>query len=295
MAMQVLGTPLGDLFREMKEKVREDHLFNGAAALGFYFTLAIFPAVVLAMSLIPYLPIDDVDRAIMDLLRQALPGSAAGLFTTVVDEVTAEQRSGLVSTGAIAMVWATSSGMFAIMRQLNVTFDVKESRGFVHARVVAIALSLLFTALVLLAFSLIVLGGVAQDWIAARLGSGPALLAFFAVLRWVIIVVSLMLAFSLTYYLAPNLQPRRFRFVTAGGAVATVLLLAASAGFAFYVRNFANYSALYGGIGAVVALMLWLYIAGLSLLVGAVVNVLLARHARAAGHGPALARQNPRG
>ena len=277
--MTIEGTPLRDLIREVYGKVNEDNIFNGAAALGFYLTLAIFLAVVLAMSLIPYLPIQHVGQAFMDLLRQALPGNAAQMFTQVVTQVTSRQSGSLVSTGALATLWATSTGMYAIMQQLNVTYGVKEGRSFFRARAVALGLSLLFTALLLTAFSLIVLGGIAQSWIGGHLGLGPPVLAVFAVLRWVIIVGALMLAFSMAYYLAPNVRAQRFRFITVGSVTATVLLLVASAGLATYVQDFSDYSALYGGISAVVALMLWLYLAGLSLLAGSVVNVVLERHA----------------
>jgi membrane protein len=275
--MTIQSVPLLQFLRELGRKSSEDKVANGAAALGFYLTLAIFPAMILTMSLIPYLPVERVDQAIMDLLRQALPQQAAEMFTGVVSEVTGEQRGGLLSIGALATLWATSTGMYAIMQQLNVTYDVKEARSFLRARAVAIALSLLFSALMLVAFSLIVLGGVVQEWIGERFGFSQALLAFFAVLRWVIIVFSLQLAFALTYHLAPNIEHGRFRLVNRGAVTATVLLMIASVGFAIYVQNFANYGAVYGGIGAVIALMLWLYIAGLAMLVGSEVNVLTQR------------------
>jgi membrane protein len=170
--------------------------------------------------------------------------------------------------------------MYAIMQQLNVTYDVKETRGFLRARAVAIGLSILFGALMLVVFSLVVLGGVAQGWVGKRFGFSEGLLAFFAVLRWVLIVLALMLAFSLTYRLAPDVENNSFRFVSKGGAAGTLMLVAASIGFAVYVQNFANYQAIYGGIGAVIVLMLWLYIAGLSLLVGAEINFLVERGGR---------------
>jgi membrane protein len=273
-----LPIPLGQFLRELNGKINEDNVFNGAAALGFYLTLAIFPAMILTMGLIPFLPIPRVDMAITDLLHQALPGEAAAMFTNVVEEVMDKQSGGIVSVGALGTLWAASTGMYAIMQQLNITYDVKEARSFIRARVVAIALSLMFGFMMLMTFSLIVLGGIVQDWIGERFGFSGALLMFFAVLRWVIIVLSVLLAFSLTYYLAPNVKKQKFKFVTIGGVAATVLLLVASAGFAIYVQSFAEYSAVYGGIGAMVALMMWLYIAGLVMLIGSEINVLVEHH-----------------
>jgi membrane protein len=263
---------------DFRRKLKEDNVFNGAAALAFYLTLAVFPATILTMALIPYLPIERVDLAVMDLLRQALPARAAEMFTGVVEEVARERRGGLLSFGLVATLWAASSGMYAIMRQLNVTYEVPEGRPFLRARATALGLSLLFVVLVLGSLSLVVLGGVIQDWIGTRWGFSGPLLGFFAVFRWVVIGLALVLAFALTYRLAPN-TGERFRLLTPGSVVAAALLAAASLALSFYVRHFADYDATYGSIGAVIVLMLWLYIAGLVTLVGSVIDVLLRRYA----------------
>lgn len=264
--------------RELWQEISEDDIFSGAAALAFYLTLAIFPAVIFVMALLPYLPVPQLDQAIMDLLRQALPGEAATMFVGVVEEVTSQPRGGLLSFGLLGALWATSTGMAAIMTQLNISYDVVESRGLVRSRLIAIGLSLLFTLLVIGGFTLIVLGGVVQDALAARFGLGTGLLTAFAVLRWVIIVLGLLLAFALIYYLAPDVK-QRFVFITPGSAIGVAALMAASLAFAWYAQRFGDYSATYGSIGAVIVLMLWLYIAGLVILLGSQVNALVEHHA----------------
>jgi membrane protein len=168
--------------------------------------------------------------------------------------------------------------MYAIMQQLNITYGVKEGRGFLRARLVAISLSLLFVVLVVGGFSLIVLGGQIQAWLSARFGIDAALLAFFTVFRWVVILVALLLAFSLIYHLAPNVK-QRFRFITAGSVVGVVVLLVASLAFTWYTQSIGNYAATYGSVGAVIVLMLWLFIAGLAVLFGSEINVLIERRA----------------
>lgn len=274
------GVPLTQFARELYHEVEDDDIFNGAAALGFYLTLAIFPAMILVMAVLPYLPIERVDQAIMDLLRQVLPQSASQMFADVVQQITSQPRGGLLSLGIVGTLWATSTGMYAVMQQLNITYDVKERRGFVKARAIAIGLSLLFVLLVIGAFSLIVTGGVIQDALAERLGAGPLLLGFFALLRWVIIVAALLLAFALIYYLAPDVK-QKFAFVTPGSALGTLLLAIASLGFGWYASNFGDYDATYGSIGAVIVLMLWLYIAGLVILLGSEINALIEHHSPA--------------
>ncbi|APW46080.1 YihY/virulence factor BrkB family protein [Rhodoferax antarcticus] len=262
--------------KELYQETQDDNILNGSAVLGFYLMLAIFPAMIFVLAVIPYLPIANVDQAIMNLLRQALPASAAEMFTGVVQEVTQEQRGGLLSFGLLAALWATSSGMYAIMQQLNITYGVKEGRGFLRARLVAISLSLLFVVLVVGGFSLIVLGGQIQEWLGARFNIGGALLAFFTVFRWMVILAALLLAFSLIYYLAPNVR-QRFRFITAGSVVGVAVLLVASLAFAQYAQNVGTLASTYGSVGAVIMLMLWLFIAGLAILFGSEINVLIER------------------
>ncbi|QQP93000.1 YihY/virulence factor BrkB family protein (plasmid) [Skermanella sp. TT6] len=276
-SVMIYGVSAKRFVRDLYQSISDDNVFNGAAALGFYLTLTIFPALLVIMSVIPYLPIDQVDQAIMDLLGQALPDEASGLVSQVVQQVTGERRGGLLSISLLAALWAVSTGMYAVMQQLNITYDVKEARSFVRARATAIGLSLLFGVLVIGAFSLIVLGGIIQDWIGNRFGFSHTLLTFFAAFRWVIIVLALLLGFAMIYSYAPNVQ-QRFMFITPGSLIGVSLLIVASLAFSLYTRNFANYDATYGSIGAVVILMLWLYAAGFVILFGSEINVLLKRY-----------------
>jgi membrane protein len=265
--------------RDLFQKINDDNVFNGAAALGFYLTLAIFPAIILLMSVIPYLPIARVDEAIMTLMGKVLPAEAFDMVARVVAEVTSERRGGLLSLGLLGTLWAVSTGMYAIMKQLNVSYGVKEDRGFIRGRVTALALSLLFGVLVLGAFSLIVIGGIIEDWIGNRFGFSAMLLMAFTLFRWAVIVLALLLGFAVIYCYGPNVE-RTFQFITPGSVVGVALLVAASLAFSFYTRNFADYDATYGSIGAMIVLMLWLNIAGLVILVGSEINVLLEHYSR---------------
>ena len=275
--MRIQGLSPKQLFRELFQAINDDNVFNGAAALGFYLTLAIFPAFIVLMSVIPYLPIDNIDGAIMGLVRQALPRESAVLVEDVVNEVTQQQRGGLLSFGLLATLWVASSGMYAIMQQLNITYRVREARSLVRGRLIAIILSLLFGLLVLGAFSLVVMGGGLETWISDRLGSSDMLATGFAVFRWIVICLALLLGHAFFYKFGPNVE-QEFRFITPGSVFGSIMLILASLAFSFYISNFGNYSATYGSIGAVIILMLWLYIAGFVILVGSEINALLEHH-----------------
>lgn len=268
------GVSFKQYLLDLNREINNDNVFNGAAALGYYLTLAIFPAMILLMTIIPYLPIHNVDRAIMDLLGEALPQQAFAMVSKVVTEVTTNQRGGLLSFSLLGTLWAASSGMYAIMQQLNITYDVKEGRSFIRTRGTALLLSLMFGVLVIGAFSLIVLGGVIQDWIGKALGFNQVLLTFFVVFRWAVILLALLLGFAIIYRYGPDVE-QKFSFITPGSILGVTLLIVVSLGFANYTSHFANYSATYGSIGAVIILMLWLYIAGLVILVGSEINALV--------------------
>lgn len=263
------GVSAKQFARDLFKEISEDNVFNGAAALGYYLTLAIFPAMILLMTVIAYLPIEQVDKEIMGMLRQALPEEASNMVSRVVSEVTGNRRGGLLSFGLIGTIWAASTGMYAVMRQLNITYDVTEDRGFIQYRAWALLLSLVVGVLIVAAFSLIVLGNAIGEW----LGVGESAILF-DVLRWVVIVVALLLGFALIYKFGPNVE-QKFRFITPGSVLGVAMLVLASLGFSIYVSNFADYNATYGSIGAVIILMLWLYIAGLVILVGSEINALL--------------------
>lgn len=278
--MQIQGLTPKQFIGELIASINDDNVFNGAAALGFYLTLAIFPGFIVLMNVIPYLPVKEVDAAIMDLLGQALPRQSADLVEEVVDEVmTQQQRGGLLSFGLLATLWVASSGMYAIMQQLNITYDVKEARSLVRGRLIAIILSLLFAVLVLGALSLVVMGDTLEEWVVGRLGSSSTLAAGFTVFRWVVICVGLLLGHAFFYKFGPNVE-QRFRFITPGSVFGSVMLVFASLMFSLYISNFGSYSATYGSIGAVIILMLWLYIAGFVILVGSEINALLEHHSR---------------
>jgi len=259
---------------DLYSEIEDDNVFNGAAALAYYWMLAIFPLTIFLLSLLPFLPIPNLKDAIMDLLGQALPREAATLFTDVVSEVTSNTSGGLLSFGLLFTLWSASSGLYAIMQQLNITYDVKEGRSFWRVRGVALLLTVMFLVMIVGAFALVVFGGVVQDWLASFMGQSSLLLGFFAALRWIIIIGLILMGFAIIYYFGPDVE-QKFQFITPGSIIGSALLIAASVGFSFYVSNFSDYTATYGSIGAVIILLLWLYLAGLVILLGSEVNALL--------------------
>lgn len=277
--------------------VLDHHVLNGAAALAFFLMLAIFPAAIFLLSLLPYLPVPHLYQSIMELLNQALPREAATLFTGVVDNVMSTRRGGLVSFGFLFALWSASSGLSATMEQLNISYGIRETRPFWKARGTALMLVFLFVVLIVGAFGLVVFGGVIQDLIASFLGRSEALLFFFVMFRWVVIVLFILSGFAVIYYFGPD-RDQKFRLISPGTVTGSLILILASLGFNVYVSNFANYTATYGSLGAVIILLLWFYIVGLVLLIGMEIDCLVEKRReeeREGGSGEAAQEAAGRG
>jgi membrane protein len=262
------------LVMEISDKVNEDRIFNGAATLAFYSMFAVFPGVIFLLSLVPYLPLEHVHRTLFNLVEQIWPAQAAVMFESVMREVTVEKHRGLMSFSAIIALWSASSGIYAVMQQLNVGYRTKETRPYWKMRAIALGLTLTFVALVLCAFGLILFGAFLHDWTtrAFHLSGGFAVL--FVFLRWFFILALLFAGITTVYYMGPN-SKHELKDTFIGSLIGTSVLVGASLVFRIYIQNFSNYTASYGSLGAVMILMLWFYLTGLAILIGGEVNAIL--------------------
>jgi membrane protein len=263
-----------DFGRDLWREIQDDHVLDGAAVLAYFFLLAVFPAALFVLSLLPSLSIPHLQEAILDLLHQILPQQSANLFEVTVRYVDSKATVGLLTFGLTFTLWSASTGVFAIMEQLNVVYHVRDRRPFWKARGTAILLMLLFFLLVIASLSLVIFGGVIQSWLASIIGWSRPLLVFFATLRWIIIAVALLLALAVTYRFGPDIN-QEFQFISPGNVTAATLIALASVGLRFYVSKFGNYSVTYGNLAAMIILMLWMYMAGIALLVGCEINAML--------------------
>jgi membrane protein len=261
-----------DLWRE----IFDDCILDGAAVLAFFFLLAVFPAAIFVLSLLPTLSIPHLQQAMLDLLHQVLPDQSANFFEAPIRYV-ASERKGLLTFGLIVTLWSGSSGVYAVMEQLNAVGDIRDRRPFWKARGTSILLMLFFALLGIGSLGLVILGGVVQSWLASMVGWSQALRVFFATLRWIILAAALLLALAVAYRFGPDGKPR-FRYLSPGNAAAAVLIALASVAFRVYVSKFGNYSATYGSLAAIIILMLWMYMAGIALLVGGEINSILQPH-----------------
>ncbi len=249
------------LARDFRREVRDDAIGQGAAALAFYWMLALFPAAIFLLTLLAYLPIPHLERALVHVARSTLPDDAGKLVSAFVDSVLSRKRGGLLSFGAVLTVWSASSGVQALMHQLNVAWDVVERRPYYKRRSVALLLAVCSVLLVIATFGLIVFGHTLH----------------LRHLRWLIVCVALNVGLALIYHYGPSVT-RPFRLVTPGTLLALVMLILASVGFQIFVSHVVSFNITYGSLGAAITLMLWLYLAGWAILLGAELDATLASY-----------------
>jgi membrane protein len=265
--------PIGlvELARRTLMDTFEDGCPGLAAQLAFYFLLALFPALLFVVALLSYLPVEPALNPILEQLHTFLPGEIVGLIRTQIDQVLAGGSGGLLTVGIAGAIWSSSSAVTAIITALNRAYDIEEWRPWWQARLVAIALTVALAVFAVTAFALVLGGTDLAGWLADRAGFSRAFETAWAVLQWPVAFALVVIAVDLVYHFAPNADTE-WVWVTPGSLLATTLWLLISFGFRVYVQNFADYTAVYGAIGGVIVLMLWLYLSGFALLVGAELN-----------------------
>jgi membrane protein len=265
------GLSVRQLAANVWREMSEDEITDRAAALAYYFLFALFPALLFLTSLLGLLHFPGLMDRLIAYVEQAMPGDAASIVRKTFFEIQARASGGLLSFGVLAAFWAGSNGMASVMTALNAAYDIQDDRPWWKRRLLSILLTFGFALFILAALVLLVFGPRLGEALAARLGLGVAFSLAWKVLNVPVVIFLVLLGIALVYYLAPAAK-QHWRWVTPGSAVAVVLWLTMSFGLRFYVSHFADYGATYGSIGGVILLMLWLYLTGVALLVGAEIN-----------------------
>jgi membrane protein len=269
-------TPLSLLRRTFK-KIGDDELSTRSASLSYYFLLALFPLFLFLLSLIGAIAgaHSQLQENIVGSMSRLAPGSAAELVRTVVSQ-TFKASSGIkLAAGMVGALWAASGGMSAVLVSLNVVYRLTETRPWWKQKLTVVGLTVTLAGLIIIALVLALYGGKIGQSLAGHLGLGDLFRVAWKVLQWPVSFAAMFIAFSLVYYYAPNVQHRNWYWITPGSAAGVALWLLASLGFRVYLHFFNSYSATYGSLGALIILMLWLYITGFAILIGGEINAII--------------------
>jgi membrane protein len=252
-------------------EIGEDNCLGLAAQLAFYFFLALFPALLFLVALVGYLPIEDTLTRMLTALGTVAPGEVLTLLRAQLEELTRGSHGSLLTLGIAGAVWSSSAAMVAIIDALNHAYDIDERRSWWKRRVVAIALTVALALFIVMSLAFVLAGPSVASWAAEWFGLGAAFALFWAIARWPLMIFLVVFGVDLVYHFAPN-RRGRWVWITPGSLLATGLWILSSFAFKFYVTNLANFNATYGAIGGVVVLLLWFYVSGLAILVGAELN-----------------------
>ena len=263
-----------DFSKKLIKEVKEDRVTGMAAEQAYYYLLALFPLLILLLSILPYLNIDT--QTALDTLKTFMPSETMKTIEENIIKILNERNGGLLTFGILGTIWSASNGMNAFIHSMNIAYDVEETRSFIKARLISILLTLGLVFAFIVMLVLPVFGKVLIDLMEQVVSLPEETQSLFSILRWVIAVAVISSVLAFLYRFAPN-KTFPFKHVIPGAITATILWFVISIGFSFYVSNFANYSSTYGSLGGVIVLMLWLYLTGLILMLGGEINAILHR------------------
>src|SRR5687768_7627773 len=267
------GLSFAQLGRRLWHESRKDELLGRAAQLSYYALLALFPALIFLTALMGLFSVQSFMPELMSYLRNVLPADALSMVERFLTQVAEGSGANILSLGALGALWASSSGITAIMDALNVVYGVTEDRRpFWRVRITAMLLTIGLAGFVILSLALVLYGPSIGRWVADLLGFGPAFTWMWNVLQWPLVAALMLVVVAAIYYICPDIRAKRWRWITPGSLFAVGMWLVVSLGFKAYVDNFGDYNKVYGSIAGVIVLMLWFYWSGLVLLLGGEIN-----------------------
>ncbi len=266
------GLPLYDVMAFFVKGLQNGWLNLRASAVAFNFILAIFPGIIVLFTLIAYIPIDGFQEQLLNMMEVLLPQSVFESVNETFADIITRQRGGLLSVTVISTLYFATTGLHTLIDSFNTTYHTMESRSYFLERGIAILLALILTAFTVVALGLIIFGQIGMDYL-HELGWVEDSLMHLSLnlARWVVILTLIFFAISVLYFLGPA-KKTKWRFFSAGATLATILVIITSLGFTYFVENFGQYNKLYGSIGTLVVVMLWMLFNSMALLIGFELN-----------------------
>ena len=289
-----------EFLKKLFARIQANAVTDRAAMLAYYFLFALFPGLLIAVTLAAYLPVRGAVDDLLARVDQIMPQQAFAIVKDELTDLTTRPRPRLLTLGLLLAIWSSSRGIDAMRGALNLSYDVRESRAFWKTNGISILMTVATAALVLFSFTAFLLGGKAGLWLSAKVGLDASWAILWGFLRWPFVALLIVFVSALLYYFLPDVE-QEWRFITPGSVLGSVLWLLATYGFSFYAEHFGTYDKTYGSIGGVIVLLTWLWISALVFLLGGEVNALLEHHAkegkakgaRAPGEAPAAPLERP--
>lgn len=263
--------------------IHEDEIFDRANSVAYNFILAIFPTIIFLFTLIPYITVyfpDITNDSIMQFIGELAPASMYDVISSTVLDIVGNQRGGLLTFGFFFALYLATNGMVALMRAFNACYRTVDRRSFLRTRLTAVGLTVMLSIVLFMAIILLVVGQIVINYFTthvhdlAKLNLDDLSIYFILMLRFLVVFIVFFIAISCIYYFGPAVH-YNWNFFSIGSLLATLACLGISYGFSFYVSNFGSYNKVYGSIGTLIALMIWVQLLTMVLLFGYEVNASL--------------------
>jgi membrane protein len=272
------GRGWGGALKRTVKGFSADNLTDWAAALTYYAIQALFPALLVLVSIIGLLG-RSTTNALISNVGSVAPGPAKSIFTSAIHNLQSNKGAAgiLAIVGILAALWSASSYISAFARASNAIYEVPEGRPFWKLRPQQMAIAFVMILLLSVsAIAVVLTGGLAKQ-VGDVVGVGGTAVTVWDIAKWPVLLVVVSLMFAILYWAAPNVRQPGFRWLSPGGILGVVVWVIASAAFALYVANFSSYNKTYGSLGGVIAFLVWLWISNLAVLLGAELNAELSR------------------
>ncbi len=276
------GVSLFYIIKFLVKGLQESPVTTRASALSFHFFIALFPAIIFVFTVIPYIPIDNFQEQLLLQLEVLLPSEAYQLTIATIEDIVSQPRGGLLSIGFASALFFATNGVNAIMQAFNESYFIEKKRNFFKQRLVAFVLTIVLVLLMLTAVTTFILNTFLVDYLQSQGVHAEVLVFWSNASQYIILPIMFYVSTSFIYYSAP-MANSKWNLFSAGSSLATLIMLAGSYGFAMYIDNFGQYNKLYGSIGTLIVIMLWIYINSLILLLGFELNAVINKQSNRVG------------
>jgi membrane protein len=273
--MYVLGSSVSVyiFWKIVYKKIINFDLDQRAAAVSYSFMLAVFPATIFLFTLIPYIPVKDLEMLIMDFFKNLMPEPLYATVASTIFDIISKPRVDILSFGFLLTVFAATNGMSSLIRAFNMALKQRERRTYLKARLIALQLTGLMILVLFFAILILVVGQITLDFISDKFFKN-SLFSYLGLksLAYISVFFIFYFGISIVYFYGPAIR-RRIRFFNFGALLSSILCILITNLFSFYIENFNSYNRLYGSIGTLIAIMVWIYLIALTLILGFEINI----------------------
>lgn len=264
--------PIWDVGVFFFNEIRRDRITVRAGAISFNFLLALFPSIIFLFTLIPYIPVQDLDRYLLNTLHEVLPESGFQFLESTITDIISIKRGGLLSFGFLLAFFFATNGVNGLLLAFNKEHPMYRRRGMLRGRLAAFRLTLYLFFLFIVSILLIIAGDKVVFWFADKIGFLSVFsIILLSVIKWIVILLLFFTGISLIYYYGPT-KRYSYKFLTPGGTFASIFSVLTSLGFGYFVNNFGLYNEVYGSIGTLIVLMIWMNLNSFVLILGFEIN-----------------------